>query len=381
MFLRHCASRKRLLFEFLTLSNLFYDRPCVYKCATLLCKSYSALTMGKKSELTKEEKSEIVKSLSRGESTNDIAKKLQRDHRTIKGYVQNNQDGRKPSEEKSSRTLSSRALSRIKREVAKRPLATSKTIFEAVGLDNVPRSTRCRTLRRVAKVQKAKTRPPLKKIHREKRMEWAKQYLKADFSKVIFTDECRANLDGPDGWASGWISSGHAAPSRLRRQQGGGGVMFWAAIVDDELVGPFQVQDGVKVNSEGYCTVLTINFLPWWKRKSAKVRKTLVFMHDNAPSHASRYSQEWLASQGFKDDLLMNWPACSSDLNPIENLWSILKRTVYSDGKQYNSKDQLWKAIQGAAHSVGREVIRNLTKSVDQRLLTLIERKGGYIGH
>lgn len=69
--------------------------------------------------------------------------------------------------------------------------------------------------------------------------------------------------------------------------------MFWAAIVDDELVGPFRVQDGVKVNSEGYCTFLKTNFLPWWKRQSAKVKKTLVFMHDNAPSHASRYSQDW----------------------------------------------------------------------------------------
>lgn len=51
-----------------------------------------------------------------------------------------------------------------------------------------------------------------------------------------------------------------------RRQQGGGAVMFWAAIIDDELVGPFWVQDGVKVNSEGYCSFLETNFLPWWKK-------------------------------------------------------------------------------------------------------------------
>ena len=337
--------------------------------------------MGKKRDLTKEEKSGIIMRLSKGECTNDIAKKLQRDHRTIKRFVQNSQDGRKPRVEKACRTLSSRELSRIKREVAKRPLATSKAIFEDVGLDDVPRSTRCRTLRRVAKVQKAKARPPLKTIHREKRVEWAKQYTKADFSKVIFTDECRATLDGPDGWVSGWIGNGHTAPTRLRRQQGGGGVMFWAAIVDDKLVGPFRVQDGVKVNSEGYCTFLNTNFLPWWKKNPAKLKKLLVFMQDNAPSHASRYTQDWLASQGFKDDHLMKWPACSPDLNPIENFWSIIKKVIYSDGKQYSSKEQLWEAIQGAAHNVSKEDITNLTKSVDRRLLILIERKGGYIGH
>lgn len=52
-----------------------------------------------------------------------------------------------------------------------------------------------------------------------------------------------------------------------------------------ELVGPFQVQGGVKVNSEGYCTFLKTNFLPWWKRQSAKVKETLVFMtiHHHMP--------------------------------------------------------------------------------------------------
>ena len=103
--------------------------------------------MGKKRDLTKEEKSGIIMRLSKGECTNDIAKKLQRDHQTIKRFVQNSQDGRKPRVEKACCTLSSRELSRIKREVAKRPSATSKAIFEDVGIDDVPRTTRCRTLR------------------------------------------------------------------------------------------------------------------------------------------------------------------------------------------------------------------------------------------
>ena len=55
--------------------------------------------------------------------------------------------------------------------------------------------------------------------------------MKMDISKVIFTDECRATLDGPDGWASGWIRDGYSTPYSKRRHQGSGGVMFWAAIV------------------------------------------------------------------------------------------------------------------------------------------------------
>ena len=55
--------------------------------------------------------------------------------------------------------------------------------------------------------------------------------------------QCRATLDGPDGWARGWISFNNSAPVRVRRQQGAGGVMFWAAIVGDNIIGPFRVED------------------------------------------------------------------------------------------------------------------------------------------
>ena len=38
-------------------------------------------------------------------------------------------------------------------------------------------------------------RPPLKCIHREKRLKWAENNMKVNFENVIFTDECRATLD------------------------------------------------------------------------------------------------------------------------------------------------------------------------------------------
>lgn len=62
-------------------------------------------------------------------------------------------------------------------------------------------------------------------------------------------DEMREPLDRPDGWACGWISNGHEASRQVRHQQGGGGVLLWAGIIKDELVGHFQVEDGLKINS------------------------------------------------------------------------------------------------------------------------------------
>ena len=82
-------------------------------------------------------------------------------------------------------------------------------------------------------------RPPLKCIHHEKRLKWAENNMKVNFEKVIFTDECRATLDGPDGWSRGWYDAQLPPPQRLRRQQGGGGIMFWAGIINNEMVGPF----------------------------------------------------------------------------------------------------------------------------------------------
>ena len=38
-------------------------------------------------------------------------------------------------------------------------------------------------------------------------------------------------------------------------------------------------------------------------------------------------------------------PSLSPDLNPIKNLWSIVKIKLYKGGKEYNSKAELWKVI------------------------------------
>ena len=56
-------------------------------------------------------------------------------------------------------------------------------------------------------------------------------------------------------------SDGFATPFRLGRQRGGWDVMFWAGICGDTLIGPFIVEEGVKMDSETYAYFLKQHFV------------------------------------------------------------------------------------------------------------------------
>jgi len=274
--------------------------------------------MGRKQSLTADKRTTIVKRAFEGASPADIAKDLGRDVRTVKKARENINFTRKVRCDTGKCKVIARDKRKIARITKKMPLHSSKAIFEAAGVSGCSRPTRCSVLKKVAKCVKPKSTPPIMDHNKEKRISWARKNMKLDFSKVIFTDACRTTLDGPDGWSKGWVCNDSSIPSRLRRQQGGGGVMFWAAIVGDELIGPFRVPEGVKMNSEAYVRFLTKNFFPWYRAQRRTFKLKCVFTHDNAPAHASRFTREFLASKNFKEDRLMEWPPSSPDLNCIK---------------------------------------------------------------
>lgn len=80
--------------------------------------------------------------------------------------------------------------------------------------------------------------------------------MKIDFSKqaseVMFIDESRMAIDEADSWAKGWILSDVDLPVAKRRQHGSGNVRVSAGIVDQNIIKPFKIDEGVNLDSDNY---------------------------------------------------------------------------------------------------------------------------------
>ena len=182
----------------------FYDVPSYYACSTSCDRNDR--NMGKQKDLTQEEKKNIVQGLAQGKKSIKISKELCSDHRTVKRFIANSHKARKGCDKGVFRSISRRQLSTIKREVARHPLSTSKQSFEDAEIQGIPRISRCRILKSVAKAVKPNIRPPLTNRHKIQQVEWAKRHIKTDFQTVFFTDECRATLEAwMVGAKGGWL--------------------------------------------------------------------------------------------------------------------------------------------------------------------------------
>ena len=74
---------------------------------------------------------------------------------------------------------------------------------------------------------------------------------------------------------------------------------------------------------------------------------------------------------------ILDWPGNSPDLNPIENLWTVMKDKVVK--KQPSSLPDLCRAIKEVCvNEISKEYCANLVNSMPRRLAAVIQNNGGH---
>ena len=100
-----------------------------------------------------------------------------------------------------------------------------------------------------------------------------------------------------------------------------------------------------------------------------------VFMQDGAPCHRAKIVTQFLKSKKLQ---ILDWPGNSLDLNPIENLWTVLKNKVSERQQLRCYAKTLEQAIKEVwLREMTTEYCQSLVESMLKRLEAVIKAKDG----
>ncbi|KAK3567366.1 hypothetical protein QTP86_019903 [Hemibagrus guttatus] len=99
-----------------------------------------------------------------------------------------------------------------------------------------------------------------------------------------------------------------------------------------------------------------------------------IFQQDLAPAHTAKSTKSWLNDHGVG---VLDWPANSPDLNPIENLWGIVKRKMRN--KRPKNADELKATVTETWASIPPQQCHKLITSMPRPIEAVIKAKGAPI--
>lgn len=240
------------------------------------------------------------------------------------------------------------------------------------------------TLRRLGyKRYVARRKPPITEKTRKARLQWAEDHenwTAEQWAKVLWTDET-------------WVTGGPHRKQYVTRKsdetwlpdcvvekhQRKGGWMFWGCFsgIPGHQKGPclFWEKEWGTITEETYCAH-TVPLIDGWVTMCRQQKQTeLILMHDNASAHAAAGTREDLRERGVT---VMQWPAFSPDLNPIETVWCRMKdyiedRYGHIEKPSYN---QLRQWVREAWEQIDENLIEDLLASMPERCKDVIAAEG-----
>ncbi len=216
--------------------------------------------------------------------------------------------------------------------------------------------------------RKRATKPLLNQRQRQKHLTWAmekKNWTVDQWSKVLFSDESKLSFQGSRVWGkSGEAQNPCCLKSSVKFPQS---VMIWAAM-SSAGVGPLCFLKST-VNAAIYQEILEHFMLPSADKLYGDA--DFIFQQDLAPAHTTKGTKSWFNDHGVT---VLDWPANSPDLNPIENLWGIVKRKMRDT--RPNNADELKAAIKATWASIPPQQCHKLITSMPRRIEAVIKAKG-----
>lgn len=226
------------------------------------------------------------------------------------------------------------------------------------------------------KAHRPAVRPLLTDINKTKRLEWARKHIRwtlDDWSGVLFSDEATFEIDSVDRRLRCYRRVGERFDEdkiKPLKNRGYGTVMVWGGIVGRTKTPLVRING--RLRADDYIEqVLEAHVVPLFHNNNVPVTK---FMQDNAPPHRAIVTRHYLETEQIP---VLDWPSVSPDMNPIENVWSHMKRQL----KEYeyaSNADNLFEILRNIWEQLPEEHIQNLTKSMGRRVRVLYDANGSY---
>ena len=245
---------------------------------------------------------------------------------------------------------------------------------ELVPVADVSCKTVCRRLKE-QKIwcRKCAVKPKLDDNHKLARYQWALNHRTWDlqWEKVIFSDEMHCSTSP---WSmTVWRKTGTRYCSEMVNESCNrsiANVSVWAAFSMD-FYSPL-VRIVGQNSAQSYIQILQTHLLPLCRQ----VGNGALYQQDNAPIHRARLTRMFLADNNINT---LPWPAISADINPIENLWSMLKAHLHQQPPPLNNDhlfrilQQKWDDLMSDAH-VRAKYVYSMLHRIDH----VLKARGGY---